>query len=290
MRWSFQLNFFNSIQKDSKSKVKITPLSVAPAMLAGYFANNTLPARLGEVVKTLIWRKKSGMKASGVFGTLVIERVFDGLALVTMAIFTYFFVFVEQKDQKFTFAIFLSLAIFIGIIIFGIITVYFPKHTDKFIKKLTSFLPVKYSEKIYNIFHSFLESFKVLPNIKSVLVLYFLSLSLWLFEALTYYLTALAFTGGTGLHLSYFHYVFITAIGSLMTLIPSMPGFAGTFDFAIKLSLLRFGINNQSAQAYTLILHLVLWLPITLIGAFFFWKEGMFNKKIKTQSSSIKTN
>jgi uncharacterized protein (TIRG00374 family) len=111
-------------------------------------------------------------------------------------------------------------------------------------------------------------------------MLFILSILIWLSEALVYYLVALAFQQVTGLHLSYFHFVFITSIASLMTLIPSMPGFAGTFDFAVKFSLMRFAVSDQHAQAYTLVLHIVLWLPVTLVGAYFFIKEGVSTKKI----------
>ncbi len=274
-RWSYQLHRFNALLEKGQSTLPITPLAVAPAILAGYFANNTMPARLGEVVKTLIWRKNSGMRGSSVLGTLVIERVFDGFALVTLAIMTYFFIFTGQQDHRFTIVIFVALFVFIAIFAVGLCTVFFPRHVRNLALYCVKFLPARFAKRLSSFILSFFEALTVVGDIKSVLILYGYSLLIWLAEAWVYYLVALAFSATTGLHLGYLHCVLLASIASLMTLIPSMPGFAGTFDLAVKLVLLRFGIQDQHAQAYTIMVHLVLWLPVTLVGAWFFVREGV---------------
>ena len=228
----------------------------------------------------MIWRKKSGMRGSGVLGTLVIERVFDGLALVTLAVGTYVLLFQQQHDNRFTFVIVFACLVFVGILVFGMGTVLFPDKLTKLLTWFFGFFPPHLRAKLLAFTYAFFDAFKVLPNLVSVTTLFVLSLLIWLTEAFVYFLVALAFQQVTGLHLSYFHFVFIASIASLMTLIPSMPGFAGTFDFAVKFTLLRFAVADQNAQAYTLVLHIVLWLPVTLVGAYFFVREGVSTKKI----------
>jgi uncharacterized protein (TIRG00374 family) len=48
----------------------------------GYMANNLLPARLGEFVRAYIMGKKEGISKSATLATIVLERIFDGLALL----------------------------------------------------------------------------------------------------------------------------------------------------------------------------------------------------------------
>jgi uncharacterized membrane protein YbhN (UPF0104 family) len=63
---------------------------------------------------------------------------------------------------------------------------------------------------------------------------------------------------------------FAAATGTLATLIPSSPGYVGTFDYFAILGLTAFGARRVIATAFAMIVHLILWLPVTLVGAAFF--------------------
>jgi hypothetical protein len=39
--------------------------------------------------------------------------------------------------------------------------------------------------------------------------------------------------------------------------------------------LIAYGVNQATAAGYTLVLHVALWLPITLLGAYFLTREGI---------------
>ena len=62
---------------------------------------------------------------------------------------------------------------------------------------------------------------------------------------------------------------------NLFTIIPSSPGYIGTFDAPAIALLSALEIDQQLAAGYTLLLHAALWLPVTLIGAYFFTRKGM---------------
>jgi len=59
---------------------------------------------------------------------------------------------------------------------------------------------------------------------------------------------------------------FAFASGTLSTLIPSSPGYVGTFDFFTMSALMQFGATRALAAAFAFIVHAVLWLPITVVG------------------------
>ncbi len=59
--------------------------TVAASLLVGYLANNILPARLGELVRSHHLGDRTGVSRASVLGTVVVERVVDTGVLVTIA-------------------------------------------------------------------------------------------------------------------------------------------------------------------------------------------------------------
>jgi uncharacterized membrane protein YbhN (UPF0104 family) len=53
---------------------------------------------------------------------------------------------------------------------------------------------------------------------------------------------------------------------TLATLLPSSPGYVGTFDYFAMLGLTAYGAGRTAAAAFALLAHLMLWLPVTLAG------------------------
>ena len=68
--------------------------------------------------------------------------------------------------------------------------------------------------------------------------------------------------------------LFALATGTLATLIPSSPGYVGTFDYFASLGLVAYGAERGVAAAFAIVVHLVLWLPLTLAGVVYFVRPG----------------
>ena len=66
--------------------IAVLPLpAVAASLLVGYLANNVLPARLGELVRSHHLGDRTGVSRASVLGTVVVERVVDTGVLVAIA-------------------------------------------------------------------------------------------------------------------------------------------------------------------------------------------------------------
>ena len=52
-------------------------------------------------------------------------------------------------------------------------------------------------------------------------------------------------------------------------MIPSSPGYVGTFDYFAVQGLTAFGASHVIALTFALLVHLLLWLPVTVVGALF---------------------
>jgi hypothetical protein len=59
---------------------------------------------------------------------------------------------------------------------------------------------------------------------------------------------------------------FAMTTGTLATLIPSSPGYVGTFDYFAMLGLMAYGAARTAATAHALLVHVILWVPVTAAG------------------------
>jgi uncharacterized membrane protein YbhN (UPF0104 family) len=77
----------------------------------------------------------------------------------------------------------------------------------------------------------------------------------------------------------------MNGIVNLAGILPSAPGYIGTFDLPGIAVLTAYSVPGEVAAGYTLTLHAALWLPITVLGAFYFFRrEGKeWRGKIPTQ-------
>ncbi|MBE3143424.1 MAG: UPF0104 family protein, partial [Planctomycetes bacterium] len=77
-------------------------------------------------------------------------------------------------------------------------------------------------------------------------------------------------------------------IVNLATTLPSAPGYVGTFDAPGIALLGAYGISIGIAASYTLVLHAALWFPITMLGAYYYFRQplrwGKDVEKLRTES------
>ena len=69
--------------------------------LIGYFGNNVLPLRLGELLRAYILGKRYSLSNSYVFGTIVLERILDTLTLVLLSSILFFVYPLTQMIEKY---------------------------------------------------------------------------------------------------------------------------------------------------------------------------------------------
>ena len=67
------------------------------------------------------------------------------------------------------------------------------------------------------------------------------------------------------------------SVATLSTLIPSSPGYVGTFHYSLAKSLQLFGMSNEESHTYALLIHTIFWTIITIFGLISFLNL-FFNK------------
>ena len=97
---------------------------------------------------------------------------------------------------------------------------------------------------------AFLDGLAILRSPKDVLIVFVLSVVIWLFEASMYYIIMLGFN----FQQPFYVLLLATAAANLFTIAPSTPGYVGVFDFPVRATLTAFGVAESVAISYTLVL------------------------------------
>lgn len=265
----------------------VSTTAMFPVVCIGYFGNNIYPARAGEVLRAVVLKRREGVPVSASLATVIVERVFDGVVMLAF-VFLNLPEVTRLKDSSGFLGSIQSLAIWGAVIFIGVLAVFilaamFPHQTEKIIHSIFDrLLPEKWREKVYPVVTRFLTGLESLRSPKDVLMVFFTSVLIWLLETGKYWFVMHAFN----FQVSFFALMLMNGIVNLATTIPSAPGYIGTFDAPGIAVLAAYGVPKEIATGYTLVLHAALWLPITVLGAYFFTREGIKWDKALQEASS----
>ncbi len=238
------------------------------ALAIGYMGNNLYPARAGELLRAYVLQRQCGVRVSATLGTIVVERVLDGLMVVFLALVALLFFPLPAPLRP---------AVITGGVVFGgalLALLGLARNASRLrdrLERASRCRPGFGLERVTAFLSRFLDGLMVLQRPLHALAVGGLTALIWLAEAGTYGLVMLAFPFRT----SFFSLLVMTAAVNLATALPSAPGYIGAFEAPGVAVLRAFGISPDIALAYTLLLHLVLWLPITLLGLVLFLREGL---------------
>jgi hypothetical protein len=244
------------------------PLPAGPlwhAIAIGFMANNLLPFRAGELVRTFAATKLSGARFTAAISSIAVERVFDGLACVGLlgaGLLTS-----DLPPGVVVGGISVARAAQVaGVISLGALAaagavVAFPAAAEGLIRRL---LPAgRMTDRLISVIEGLRHGLASLRSPALLAQVSIWSLALWLVNALALYVGFHAFDipvgfGGALLMQG----VLVIGISVQLT-----PGFVGQFEAAIVAALALYGIPNDVASSYAIAYHGATFIPITLAGA-----------------------
>lgn len=228
-----------------------------------YMFNNIFPFRIGDLYRTT---KIDGFRRSGIINgiiLIVLERILDLyilLVFITVVIISGCIV-VDFND----------IAPFLLICIFSItVLLIFPKQSLLLVR-----IPLKFVKKnvkplrdITDNLQMAIERYASLPRIEIVRLI-LVTAGIWALESIVYYLTFVSVTGKP----MTISPIVLMPFSTLSTLIPSSPGYVGTFDYVTLKVLETSGYDSYVSSAITLILHAQIWIIPTFVGLIFYIKS-----------------
>ncbi|MFN8441164.1 MAG: lysylphosphatidylglycerol synthase transmembrane domain-containing protein [Caldilineaceae bacterium] len=268
-RWHYTLRHLKSI-----------PLQrLYPLICIGYFGNNVFPFRAGEVLRSYVLKQREDVPISASLATVFIERIFDGLVMLLFVFVALPFaplpVFYRNSVIVLTLLLFAATAVFVWMAVQ-------PTRVEIFYRWLADrILPAGVREKTDGIYQKFMSGLKSLSSGSDVLMIFVTSIAVWLMETVKYWFVMHAFS----FSVSFLVLMLMNGLVNLATTLPSAPGYVGTFDAPGIGVLTAFGIDRAVATSYTLTLHAALWLPVTLVGAWYFWRGHLRIREVVEQTS-----
>jgi len=241
---------------------KISQFTLFAVTSVGFLAIAAIPARIGELARPYLIAKRSSINMSSALGTIIVERVLDSLAVLTITVA----VFILQDLPSWMFKsgiLFFSLTMLVIACMIGLI--WRRERAVKIIDWILRWLPGKLAQKVNHVIHHFIDGFQVITDVNSLLYLLLLSAVVWLVDVAAIYTLFLAF----GFNLSVLAAFVVMVILIAGIAIPTAPGFIGNWHYACILGLSLFGIAKPEGFSFALVYHFLSMIVVIILGAIF---------------------
>jgi uncharacterized protein (TIRG00374 family) len=248
---------------------RIPTARLFPVVVIGYMGNNVYPARAGELLRSYVLRRKEGVPISASLATVVLERLFDGLVMLLFVFAT--LPFAPLPDAYRMLVVAFSALFGIALLAFFVVAARPARAQRVYAWLVDRLLPTGMRPRVHGLFDPFVHGLQSLRSPRDMLLIFATSTLIWLTETTKYWFVMQAFPFSVGFPVL----MLMTAVVNLFTTIPSTPGYVGTFDAPGIAILQRFGVDKAIATGYTLVLHVALWLPITLLGVYYMIRESI---------------
>ena len=267
------------MQPSSNKKIRARNATCIYAVFISYAASLVIP-RIGEFSRCAILKRYDGISFSKALGTVVTERAVDTLIvmlysgiilLIEMSIFGTFFkktgTSLDRILQGFSLTGWLVTAV-CGIAVLILLHL--------LLNKFSIYNKVKMT--LSGIWEGVLS----LRGVKNLSLYLFFSIGIWVMYFLHYYLTFFCFdfTAQLGIGCALVSFV----VANFAVIVPT-PNGAGPWHFAIKTMLILYGVVDEQALWFVLIVHTVQTMLVIALGIYG-WAALLFTKR---QNIDLKT-
>lgn len=234
------------------------------AIALGFMANNLLPLRAGELVRSYTACRLAGIRFTKVLSSVAVERIFD--ALTTVALLTLALLSPDLPRSVTVAGVSVAHLAQVGgvlggvALLFAILVVAAPLAAERMVRWLLP--PTRLTDKIVNLVEGVRQGLGVLRTPGRLAGVVCWSFVLWLLNALAFHVGFAAFD----IPVSYYGALLMQGLIILGISIPSTPGFFGPFEAVIVAVLALYGIPKDVAFSYAISFHVTSFVPITLLG------------------------
>lgn len=254
-------------------------LPVFWSTVLGYLGNAYLPARAGDLLRSLLLGRSVGFPISFVLGTTFTERLFDAVFVAMVAAFVVGTgsVFPDWAvDAAKPLA--LMAAILLVLMIIG-------ARAKSLVAALVGPLMARpgWPARLGEAANMFLSGGVGLTSISPMLTFLALSVVAWVADSLV----VMSVATGLGLDLSIEQAVLLIVALALSSALPSTPGFLGIFQYVAVTVLEPFGFSPGEALALIVVYQAVIYGTVTFWGGIAIWRFGGFAQLRRQTTPSV---
>jgi uncharacterized protein (TIRG00374 family) len=263
-----------------RSKVFLRPLrryrftECFTPILAGYVTNNIFPFRLGELVRIDLLARAGEISRGSTVAVVALERLLDLISFLILFAVVVPLLAIDLSGNR-------RLALLLGAILVTILAVAWLAANPSRFPGIVVFFSRPFSPRLQAWLvqksQRFVDGLSALRSSRAVAQALVLTVAIRLAGMLTIQCWLWAF----GLELPLYAPLIVMVFLSIGTMVPSSPGFIGTFHVAVAYALELLRVDPSMAASVAIAGHFMATVPWTIIGLFVslpairsVWKRG----------------
>ncbi len=266
------LNLFQYVIRAWRWSILIEPIKKTAfssrlyALMTGFAANCIFPARLGEIIRANCLGQREHISASSAFGTIVVERIADGVTLLLFLMIG--LMGTTFSDEWRSVGISLRATGFFLLVAYLVLIAFligFKVKAELFLNLLDRLLfmvPMRFRSKIIDVVWNFSLGLSMTRKPHQWVLVVFYSLLLWCASLGQIKLVELSI----GLPMPLIAPFLVMAMASFGVMIPSAPGFIGTFHLSVQYAYLFYGIGKEIGLSAAILWHASFFFPTLILG------------------------
>jgi uncharacterized protein (TIRG00374 family) len=244
----------------SSDNPRLTWRQCAGPLLGSFAANNVLPFRAGDMLRAFAFNSRLKVTSGVVLTTLFVERLLDLLmVLVLLGVALTYWGLSARGFAGVSGATLIAIAI--GILFLLL----YPQFLEP-VAIAAGGMAVRMAPRLgRKLLDEIKKSLSTLANLSkghTMIRLVTWSLAAWLAEGCVFWFAAMTLPSIAAPAAGWL----ALPVGTLSTLIPSTPGYVGTFDYFTVRAMSALSNTVVASTAFALLVHIMLWLPPTVIG------------------------
>lgn len=257
------------------------------ATAIGMMINNVLPARAGELARAFaLTREVPAVPFSTSVASLVVDRLFDAVVLLALGLLAIsdpaFPANATIAGQPLADWAIAGAALTGVLLVLVYLLVFFPRALIVSFEIFSRRISPKLEERGRVALQRFSDGLSVMRSPRRFVLVFAWTLAHWLIAGLGTWLGFLA----VGIDLPFSAALFVQTVTAFGVALPSAPGFFGVFEAIAVVTLAIYGVPAALATSWAIGYHILTFIPITLMGAYYFVRLGLHFRDLKTAPES----
>ena len=246
----------------------------------GMMVNNVVPARAGEVARAYALTRETGVPFATGLASLAVDRLLDSIVLLGFMAVAFL-----DPALRTSAALHGPLAavaggggLFLLVMIAGVFTlVFYPGPLIRLFEIFARRVSPTLEKRGKDVLERFLAGLSVLRRPERFAAIFGWATAHWLLNAVGYMLAFRAF----GIDVPFSASLFLIGFIALGAAVPSAPGFFGVFEYMAIQGLALYAVPKAQATSWAIGFHILSFIPITLIGGYYFTRLGLAMSTLK---------
>lgn len=241
---------------------RVTEGRLYAATTVGFLAINTLPARLGELVRAYILSRTERIPVGIVLGSVVMERIFD---LVALAGFWALSLLFAPYPEWFRWSGYVTLAS--GVVLVGGLWGLHAAHVKESaaLDRFMRMLPLRLRGPVASGVASFSAGLAGIRNPATILIAGFWTGVQWAVTGSVFLIVGKSM----GLALPWWSPFLLAFVVSVAIMLPSSPGFIGVLEASCVVGAGLLGVGKSQGLAFGILYHVSQLAPLIVVGSYY---------------------